>query len=91
MNVPPKSEQIITPDGRVLLPTPEAARRLGIAPHTLRVWRLLGKSPRYIRYGGAKTGRCYYLASDLDAFLTARTFTSTAAETIASANAAGLR
>jgi transposase-like protein len=69
-----------------MIATVEAARRLGIQPHTLRVWRLLGRGPRYVRYGGAKTGRCYYAAEDIDAFKAARCFTSTAGETIAAVN-----
>ena len=71
-----------------MFPTVQAARQLGIAPHTLRVWRLLGKGPRYVRYGGAKTGRCYYLAADIETFKTERTFASTAAETVKAADAA---
>jgi len=82
MNENPRIEQIIRPDGS-MLPTVEAARRLGIRPHTLRVWRLLAKGPRYVRYGGPKTGRCFYRVEDLAAFMAARTFGSTAAETMA--------
>lgn len=63
-----------------MIPTTEAARRLGIRPHTLRVWRLLGKGPAYVRYG-SKSGRCYYTASDIAEYRAARTFSSTAAET----------
>jgi len=38
-------------DGKYLT-TPEAARRLGIAPATMRVWRSEGRGPTYVRVGG---------------------------------------
>ena len=34
-----------------MISTAEAARRLGIKPHTLRVWRMNGRGPRFVRYG----------------------------------------
>jgi predicted site-specific integrase-resolvase len=43
----------------------EAARYMGVSPHTLRSWRRNGKGPKYIRI----EGRILYLQSDLDAYL----------------------
>jgi hypothetical protein len=64
------------------IPATEAARKLGIKPHTLAVWRLRGVGPSYVRFGDVKRGRVYYSAETLDRFLAERTFTSTAAETV---------
>lgn len=66
-----------------LLPSPEAAVLLGIQPQTLRKWRLTGGGPRYVRLGLGPTGRVAYRPADIDAWLAARTFASTSAETVA--------
>jgi len=66
-----------------LLSSPEAARYLGIKPQTLRKWRLLGKGPKYVRIGDSLRSRVAYRLSDLEAWVEARTFQSTAAETVA--------
>ncbi|MDD5307603.1 MAG: helix-turn-helix domain-containing protein [Deltaproteobacteria bacterium] len=66
-----------------LISTAEAARRLGVRPQTLRKWRYLGNGPRFVRIGQLRTGRAVYRPSDLEAWLMARTFTSTAAESAA--------
>jgi hypothetical protein len=58
----------------------EAAIKLGIRPQTLRVWRLKGIGPRYIRYGG-HMGRVVYRITDIEDWLTGRTFDSTSQET----------
>jgi predicted DNA-binding transcriptional regulator AlpA len=34
-----------------LLTTKEAAARLGMAEHTLAVWRITGKGPKFIKLG----------------------------------------
>ena len=47
-----------------LLPTPEAARRLGVAKGTLEVWRSLKKGPKYIKLGR----RVLYDPRDLDEY-----------------------
>ena len=67
-----------------LLSTDKAAAHLGLRPQTLRVWRVRGCGPPYVRLsGGPRGGRVVYRASDLDAWLAGRTFTSTSAETVA--------
>ncbi|MSQ03440.1 MAG: DNA-binding protein [Myxococcales bacterium] len=53
---------------------------------TLRKWRLTGRGPPYIRLGGPM-GRVLYRRADLDAWLGARTFRSTAAEAVAASPA----
>lgn len=58
-----------------------AAKVLGIKGPTLRVWRHLGRGPRYIRLGEGRFSRVAYRRSDLEAWLRERTFTSTADET----------
>lgn len=73
-------------DPLTLLSTSAAADRLGLKPQTLRLWRLRGCGPAYIRLSGS-TGRCGYRPADIDRWLADRTFTSTAAETVARASA----
>lgn len=63
----------------VLLQTADLAALLSCEPQTLRKWRLTGRGPPYIRLGGP-AGRVVYRRSDVDAWLDARTFASTAAE-----------
>jgi predicted DNA-binding transcriptional regulator AlpA len=66
-----------------LLLSADAAAMLGIKPQTLRKWRLTGTGPRYVRLGGP-LGRVAYRQSEIDAWLSARTFASTADETVRS-------
>jgi len=66
-----------------LLTSPETARYLGIKPQTLRKWRLTGHGPPYVRLGDSPRSRVAYKLSDLEAWVAARTFESTAAETVA--------
>jgi predicted DNA-binding transcriptional regulator AlpA len=65
-----------------LIPTAEAAEMLGLQPQTLRKWRVKGVGPPYVRFGGP-SGRVAYRRSEIEAWLRARTFESTAAETVA--------
>lgn len=55
------------------LTTPEAAVYLNVKPATLEQWRWNGRGPRYCKIGRS----CRYRIADLDAFLSARIFTST--------------
>jgi len=64
-----------------LVSGPEAAKILGIRPQTLRIWRMTGRGPKYIRYGG-RTGRIVYRVSDLEAWLDAQTHQNTSEETV---------
>ncbi|MCC7179038.1 MAG: helix-turn-helix domain-containing protein [Acidobacteria bacterium] len=43
---------------------PAAARYLGYSPYTLRLWRMQGRGPAYIRAGRSIT----YTIADLDAY-----------------------
>jgi len=68
-----------------LIPTAQAAQLLGIRSATLRKWRHLGRGPRYVRYGRASGGRCYYRLADITDWLSERTFRSTTEATVAMA------
>jgi hypothetical protein len=58
--------ELLTPD--------ETARRLRLAKQTLARWRVEGKGPRFVRLGG----RIFYPSSNIDAFVAASLFSSTA-------------
>lgn len=60
----------------------EAAAFLGLKPQTLRVWRVRGHGPAYVRMGG-RFGRVLYRQVDLDEWVREHTFRSTAEETVA--------
>jgi hypothetical protein len=59
---------------RRLFDPEEASDYLRVARQTLARWRCYGLGPRFVRIGG----RIFYDASDLDAFIAARKFQSTA-------------
>lgn len=63
-----------------VLNTIQAAKVLGRQPQTLRLWRLRGGGPKYLRLGNGVHARVAYRPSDLDAWLRARTFVSTSEE-----------
>jgi hypothetical protein len=65
-----------------ILDTNKAAAFLGKRPQTLRAWRVRGGGPPYIRTGKPLTGRVAYRLSDLEAWLSARCYASTAEETV---------
>lgn len=64
-----------------LLTTSEAAKLLGVQAQTLRVWRLSGKGPSYVRLGSGRFARACYTHEAIASWITARTFTSTSDET----------
>lgn len=64
-----------------LLPTSEAAKVLGVQAQTLRVWRLSGKGPSYVRLGSGRFARACYSIEELNRWIAAHTFTSTSHET----------
>ncbi len=66
-----------------LLTTPQAAAWLNLKPQTLRKWRHQGKGPRFVRLGTGRQSPAAYRLSDLEAWLEARSFQSTAEETVA--------
>ena len=66
-----------------ILNTREAAEYLGVRPQTLRNWRCRGGGPRYVRRGIGLRSHAAYTKAELDAWLEARTFANTTAETVA--------
>ena len=54
---------------RMFLTTVEAARYLGLSPHTLKRYRVTGDGPVFHRFGGLVR----YRRDDLDAWAAART------------------
>lgn len=60
-----------------LIPSPKAAEILGIAPQTLRLWRHLGRGPRYVRLSPSRVA---YDERELARFVEARSFGSTSEE-----------
>ncbi len=62
------------------LTTNEAAERLRIAPQTLRVWRLRGIGPKFTK---PTASRVRYSEAEIERFMEARTYQSTAEETTA--------
>ncbi len=64
-----------------LLTTEEAARRLGILPQSLRLRRLRGGGPPFIRLSDKQTARAFYPVESFEAWLAARPrFASTGEE-----------
>lgn len=53
-------------DSSTLLSTSQLAAELGIAPQTVRNWRVAGRGPRGVRIGGSVR----YRRADVDAWLT---------------------
>lgn len=66
---------------KVLLSTAQVAKLLGLSPQTLRLWRCLGKGPRYLRFGGLKS-RAFYCLTDIDDWMQAHRYISTSEETV---------
>ena len=71
--------------GNRLLNTVEAALLLGIQPGTLRIWRVNGKGPSYIRLGDTLKAQVRYRRAIVEQWIAARGFASTAEETAAQA------
>jgi hypothetical protein len=70
------SDQVRSPNpsSTRLFDPEEASAYLRVAKQTMARWRCYGLGPRFVRIGG----RIFYDASDLDAFIAARKFQSTA-------------
>jgi predicted DNA-binding transcriptional regulator AlpA len=62
------------------LSTAQAASWLGVRPSTLRKWRCQGTGPRFLRLGSGRRSPAAYRMADLEAWLEARSFQSTAEE-----------
>lgn len=61
------------------LTTSEAAEKLRLSPQALRVWRLRGVGPKFVK---PSRSRCLYAESDLEDYMRERTFSSTTEETV---------
>jgi len=55
------------------------ASMLGIAPTTLRIWRIRGLGPQFTKLGTAKQSPVIYYEEDVRAWLNERKFASTSA------------
>lgn len=66
------------------LTSKEASQLLGIKEQTLRRWRSTGRSPAFIRDGNGPKGRCFYLRSDLEAYISQHRYNCTIEEPWAS-------
>ncbi len=64
-----------------LLTSVQTAKLIGLKPQTLRVWRLQGKGPEYIRLGDSPKAPVRYFESDILDWLNNRRFSSTSEET----------
>jgi predicted DNA-binding transcriptional regulator AlpA len=64
-----------------MLTTEQAAAFLGLKPQTLRKWRLHGSGPPYVRLGSGTAARAAYRHTDVEAWVSARHFSHTSAET----------
>jgi len=72
----------------------QAARLIGIAPVTLRIWRVHGKGPKFVKLGENKRAGVVYFEADVLAWLEERKFASTSAYSpaaVASAKSSNLR
>jgi predicted DNA-binding transcriptional regulator AlpA len=58
----------------------EAASFLGLKPSTLAAWRHQGRGPRYLKIGRS----CFYLESDIEAWLDAQAVVPMPKEAVAS-------
>lgn len=63
----------------ILLTTVQAAQYLALSSKTLERFRLDGTGPTFLKLGPGKRARVRYAKADLDAWLAANRFTSTAA------------
>lgn len=57
----------------------QAANMIGIKPITLRIWRVHGKGPKFVKLGDSKRAGVVYFESDVLAWLEGRKFASTSA------------
>ena len=66
----------------ILISSKRAAELIGVKPQTLRLWRYAGKGPRYIRLGENRYCQTAYRLADIEAWIEAHSFRSTAHETV---------
>ncbi len=67
------------PDPDTLLSSSHAAALLGIQPQTLRKWRVTGRGPAFVRFGGPM-GRAAYRRATVTEWIATHEFPSTSAE-----------
>jgi len=65
-----------------LLTSVQTAQLIGVKPQTIRLWRLQGKGPTYVRLGDSPKARVGYFESDILDWLNNRRFSSTSEETV---------
>ena len=65
------------PQTKTVLTNDEAAALIGIAPSTLKLYRHLGRGPRFIKLGDAKNAGVVYERADIEAWKEERKFAST--------------
>lgn len=61
------------------LSSAQAAAMIGVRPTTLEIWRCKGKGPSFRKLGSAKQAAVIYARSEVERWLTERTFNSTSA------------
>jgi hypothetical protein len=66
-----------------MLTTAQLSKRLNVRPQTVRLWRLNGRGPRFVRLGSTRFGRVLYDEDDVQDWLAKRKHASTAEETCA--------
>lgn len=59
------------------LSSAQAAAMIGVRPNTLEVMRCKGKGPRFVKLGTAKQAGVVYRRSEVERWLSERTFAST--------------
>ncbi len=62
------------------LSSKQAATLIGVRPQTLRVWRVKGKGPRYVRLGINPKSRVVYRVQEVNSWMENRSFHSTSEE-----------
>lgn len=55
----------------------QVAAMIGVKPHTLAVWRVQGKGPRFCKLSRVKQAGVVYRRSDVEAWMQERTVAST--------------
>ncbi len=70
-----------------LLTSKDAAQCLHLTEQTLRILRMNGKGPKYVRLGDGPKARVRYRPEDLEAYVAERAYQSTAEESVRASRA----
>jgi hypothetical protein len=62
-----------------MLNSAQVAELLAVSQFTIRLWRIEGKGPRFIKMNPGKRAPVRYAKTDVEAWLRERTFASTSA------------